>query len=105
MGLTVAEIRELTTVYLDETDRPFGPALAERLQAARQRLRARIAVAPGTDRRVRAGAPRRTRGRPRKRLGGRPEGLRRTGLTLTPEEDPTVRDIGPTRTPERRNPP
>ncbi|MFG2683071.1 MerR family transcriptional regulator [Streptomyces sp. NPDC048392] len=45
LGLTVAEIRELTTAYLERTGQPFGPALAERLEAARERLRARIATA------------------------------------------------------------
>lgn len=34
LGLTVAEIRELTAVYKERTGRPFGPTLAERLQAA-----------------------------------------------------------------------
>ncbi|NUS14718.1 MAG: MerR family transcriptional regulator, partial [Streptomyces sp.] len=45
LGLTMAEIRELATAYLDHEGRPFGPALAGRLEAARQRLRARIAAA------------------------------------------------------------
>lgn len=48
LGLTVAEIRELTTAYLEHTGQPFGPALAERLHTARQRLRARISAAEQT---------------------------------------------------------
>jgi DNA-binding transcriptional MerR regulator len=48
LGLTVAEIRELTTVYLESTGQAFGPALAERLHASRQRLRARISAAEET---------------------------------------------------------
>ncbi|WP_461085013.1 MerR family transcriptional regulator [Streptomyces deserti] len=48
LGLTLAEIRELTTAYLERTGRPFGPALAQRLQAARERQRARIAAAGQT---------------------------------------------------------
>ncbi|WP_331753225.1 MerR family DNA-binding transcriptional regulator (plasmid) [Streptomyces sp. NBC_00637] len=52
LGLTVAEIHELTTTYLEHTGRPFGPALAERLEAARERLRARIAAAEQTLNRI-----------------------------------------------------
>ncbi|KUL42560.1 MerR family transcriptional regulator [Streptomyces regalis] len=48
LGLTVAEIRELTTAYLGRAGRGFGPALAERLQAARERQRARITAAEQT---------------------------------------------------------
>ncbi|MGC9544573.1 MerR family transcriptional regulator [Streptomyces sp. UG1] len=48
LGLTVAEIRELTTAYLERTGHRFGPALAERLRAARERQRARIAAAEQT---------------------------------------------------------
>lgn len=43
LGLTVAEIRELTGSYLDSTERPIGPRLAERLRRSRQRLEQRIA--------------------------------------------------------------
>ncbi|MGH3660136.1 MAG: MerR family transcriptional regulator, partial [Micromonosporaceae bacterium] len=37
VGLTIAEIRDLTVVYA-EPGRPFGPELAERLRASRERL-------------------------------------------------------------------
>lgn len=43
VGLTVAEIRQLSAVYLRESDRPVGPELAVLLQAARARAAARIA--------------------------------------------------------------
>ena len=42
LGLTVAEIRELTTAYLDSPDRPAGPCLAELLHRSRERLLRRI---------------------------------------------------------------
>ncbi|WP_246204142.1 MerR family transcriptional regulator [Streptomyces tailanensis] len=48
LGLTVAEIRELTTAYLEDTGQSFGPALAQRLRAARERQLARIAAAEQT---------------------------------------------------------
>jgi DNA-binding transcriptional MerR regulator len=35
LGLTVAEIREVASVYLARPDQPIGPHLAERLAAAR----------------------------------------------------------------------
>jgi MerR family copper efflux transcriptional regulator len=43
LGLTVAEIRELASVYLNRPDQPIGPPLAKRLQSVRGRLDARIA--------------------------------------------------------------
>lgn len=43
LGLTVAEIRELATLYLGAPEQPIGPYLAERLGSARKRLDARIA--------------------------------------------------------------
>jgi DNA-binding transcriptional MerR regulator len=43
LGLTVAEIRELASVYLNRPDQPIGPQLAERLRGVRSRLDARIA--------------------------------------------------------------
>ncbi|MBT2419387.1 MerR family transcriptional regulator [Streptomyces sp. ISL-22] len=46
LGLTVAEIRQLTTAYLD--GQPFGPALAKHLRTARKRLQARITAAEQT---------------------------------------------------------
>ncbi|AXK34375.1 MerR family transcriptional regulator [Streptomyces armeniacus] len=42
LGLTVAEIRDLTTAYLDSPDRPVGSHLAELLHRSRERLRQRI---------------------------------------------------------------
>ena len=42
LGLTVAEISEVASVYLARTDQPIGPHLAERLAAARARIDARI---------------------------------------------------------------
>ncbi len=42
LGLTVAEIREVASVYLARADQPIGPHLAERLAAARARIDARI---------------------------------------------------------------
>jgi MerR family copper efflux transcriptional regulator len=43
LGLTVAEIRELTTARLDCTGRSIGPRLAELLRRSRERLERRIA--------------------------------------------------------------
>jgi MerR family copper efflux transcriptional regulator len=43
LGLTVAEIRELASVYLNRPDQPIGPPLAKRLRSVRARLDARIA--------------------------------------------------------------
>ena len=43
LGLTLAEIRDLTTTYLEQTDEPIGPRLAEVLRAVRARTEARIA--------------------------------------------------------------
>ncbi|MGH3797936.1 MAG: MerR family transcriptional regulator [Pseudonocardiaceae bacterium] len=42
LGLTLAEIRELTAVYLGRPDEPIGPHLAELLRAARTRTDAQI---------------------------------------------------------------
>ncbi|WP_175410218.1 MerR family transcriptional regulator [Streptomyces sp. TRM64462] len=44
LGLTVAEIRELTTAYLDGADGQVGSHLAELLHRSRERLRRRIAA-------------------------------------------------------------
>ena len=43
LGLTVAEIRHLASVYHNQPDQPIGPHLAERLRAVRARLDAQIA--------------------------------------------------------------
>lgn len=43
IGLTLAEIRELTAAYLDRTGRIREPALADLLRASRERLHTRIA--------------------------------------------------------------
>ena len=42
LGLTVAEIRQVASIYLTRSDQPIGPHLAERLVAARARIDARI---------------------------------------------------------------
>jgi MerR family copper efflux transcriptional regulator len=52
LGLTVAEIRELTEVYLSRPHQPLGPHLAERLHAARARIDERIGELQGTRRRI-----------------------------------------------------
>ena len=52
LGLTVAEIRTLACVYLDRPSEPIGPHLAERLEAARVRLDARIAELQALRRRI-----------------------------------------------------
>jgi MerR family transcriptional regulator, copper efflux regulator len=52
LGLTVAEIRELTEVYLSRPSQPFGPHLAERLTAARSRIDARIGELQQTRQRI-----------------------------------------------------
>ncbi|MEU1921106.1 MerR family transcriptional regulator [Streptomyces albogriseolus] len=44
LGLTVAEIREPTTAYLDGPPGPVGSHLAELLHRSRERLRQRIAA-------------------------------------------------------------
>lgn len=49
LGLTVAEIRDLTASH---ARRSFGPHLAERLDASRRRLHARIAQLEATVRRI-----------------------------------------------------
>ena len=43
LGLTLAEIRQLTTIYLGQPDEPIGPHLATLLHAARMRTDAQIA--------------------------------------------------------------
>jgi len=43
LGLTLAEIRDLTAIYLERTDEPIGPRLAEVLRAVRARTEERIA--------------------------------------------------------------
>lgn len=43
LGLTLAEIRRLTTVYLGQPDEPIGPHVATLLRAARTRTDAQIA--------------------------------------------------------------
>src|SRR5205823_14750702 len=42
LGLTLAEIRELTDIYLHDETEPIGPRLAALLQSARTRAQARI---------------------------------------------------------------
>lgn len=49
LGLTVAEIRDLTAAH---ARRSFGPQLAERLRASRQRQQARIAELEATLQRI-----------------------------------------------------
>lgn len=44
LGLTVAEIRELTAAWADGRVRPVGSHLAELLHRSRERLRERIAA-------------------------------------------------------------
>ncbi|WP_251015385.1 MerR family transcriptional regulator [Streptomyces sp. ISL-99] len=52
VGLTVAEIRELTTAYLDDTGPPTGPRMTELLHRSRERLEQRIAEQQRTLRRI-----------------------------------------------------
>lgn len=53
LGVTVAEIRELTREYLDRgCDQPFGPLVAKRLRTARARTEDRIAELQQTLRRI-----------------------------------------------------
>lgn len=52
LGLTVAEIRDLTSPDQPDWRRSFGPRLAERLRGSRRRLRARIAQLEETVARV-----------------------------------------------------
>jgi len=42
LGLTLAEIRELTSIYLGRSDDPIGPRLAKTLRAVRARTEVRI---------------------------------------------------------------
>ncbi|GAA3137066.1 DNA-binding transcriptional MerR regulator [Kribbella aluminosa] len=44
LGMTIAEIRELTTGWPDRTDRSSGTRLAELLRRSRRRLEQRIAA-------------------------------------------------------------
>jgi DNA-binding transcriptional MerR regulator len=43
LGLTLAEIQELTAIYLGRSDEPIGPLLAQILKAVRARSELRIA--------------------------------------------------------------
>jgi MerR family transcriptional regulator, copper efflux regulator len=43
LGLTLAEIRELTSIYLGRSEEPIGPRLARTLRAVRARTEVRIA--------------------------------------------------------------
>lgn len=43
LGLTLAEIGDLTEAYLARPDEPIGPYLARKLQTVRRRTRARVA--------------------------------------------------------------
>jgi DNA-binding transcriptional MerR regulator len=43
LGLTVREIRQLASIYLDGPDESVGPLLAEQLATARRRIDARVA--------------------------------------------------------------
>jgi MerR family transcriptional regulator, copper efflux regulator len=43
LGLTIAEIRELTSLYLGQTDEPIGPRLAQTLRTVRARTQVRMA--------------------------------------------------------------
>jgi DNA-binding transcriptional MerR regulator len=43
LGLTLAEIQELTAIYLGRSDEPIGPRLAQILKAVRARSELRIA--------------------------------------------------------------
>lgn len=53
LGVTVAEIRELTHEYLDHgCDQPFGPLVAKRLRTTRARVEARIAELQDTLHRI-----------------------------------------------------
>ncbi|MFD0900095.1 MerR family transcriptional regulator [Actinomadura sediminis] len=52
LGLTVAEIRELTTAHLHGPDTPVGAHLAELLHRSRERLRQRIAAQQQTLNRI-----------------------------------------------------
>jgi MerR family transcriptional regulator, copper efflux regulator len=42
LGLTVAEIQEIASIYLGRPDEPIGPHVAAHLRAARARIDARI---------------------------------------------------------------
>jgi DNA-binding transcriptional MerR regulator len=52
LGLTLSEIVELITCYLERTDEPIGPRLAQALQAVRVRSEARIAELQALLRRI-----------------------------------------------------
>ncbi|MGH2845502.1 MAG: MerR family transcriptional regulator [Thermoleophilaceae bacterium] len=52
LGLTIAEIRELTSRYLDRGGRAHGPLLADVLRTSRDRLRARITELENTVARI-----------------------------------------------------
>jgi DNA-binding transcriptional MerR regulator len=52
LGLTVAEIRELASAYPDRNGQLIGPRLAQRLDAARDRIEHQIAQLEQTRRRI-----------------------------------------------------
>ena len=52
LGLTLNEIRQLTTVYLGQPDEPIGPHLATLLRTARTRTDAQIAELQRRRRRI-----------------------------------------------------
>jgi len=52
LGLTLSEIVELITCYLERTDEPIGPRLAQALHAVRVRSEARIAELQALLRRI-----------------------------------------------------
>jgi MerR family copper efflux transcriptional regulator len=52
LGLTLAEIRELSSLYSKRTDQPIGPQLANFLHKARTRVDARMAELEQTRRRI-----------------------------------------------------
>jgi DNA-binding transcriptional MerR regulator len=52
LGLTLAEIRQLTTIYLGQPDQPIGPHLAALLHAARTRTDAQITELQGRRQRI-----------------------------------------------------
>ncbi len=52
LGLSVAEVRDLATIYLARPDQPIGPHLAERLSAVRARLDQRLAELQELRRRI-----------------------------------------------------
>jgi MerR family copper efflux transcriptional regulator len=53
LGLTLKEIQELTTLYLERPGEPIGPRLSEKLEAALGRIEARIADLQALRQRIR----------------------------------------------------